>query len=136
MGHGVGVQMKDQLLPGDVDPFEEALAAAIEALPQPYRRELDSVAIVIQDEPDAAQLESVRARGLFGLYQGVPRTAYGADGAPVASKITLFRGPLMRAHRGRDALMQGVRETLEHEVAHHLGISDARLSEIRRTPSG
>jgi predicted Zn-dependent protease with MMP-like domain len=128
--------MKDQLLSGNVDPFEEALAAAIEALPEPYRRELDSVAIVIQDEPDAAQLESVRARGLFGLYQGVPRTAYGAHGAPVASKITLFRGPLMRAHRGRDALMQGVRETLEHEVAHHLGINDARLREIRRTPSG
>jgi len=32
--------------------------------------------------------------------------------------------------------MQGVQETLEHEVAHHLGISDARLREIRRTPSG
>ena len=105
-------------------------------MPEPYRRELDSVAIVIQDEPDAAQLESVRARGLFGLYQGVPRTAYGADGAPVASKITLFRGPLTRAHRGHEALMEGVRETLEHEVAHHLGISDARLREIRRTPSG
>ncbi len=136
MGHGVGVRMMDQLVPGDVDPFEEALAAAIEALPEPYRRELDSVAIVIQDEPDAAQLESVRARGLFGLYQGVPRTAYGADGVPFASKITLFRGPLTRAHRGHEALMKGVRETLEHEVAHHLGISDARLREIRRTPSG
>lgn len=128
--------MKESVPARDIDPFEEALAAAIEALPEPYRRELDSVAIVIQDEPDAAQLESVGARGLFGLYQGVPRTAYGADGVPVASKITLFRGPLTRAHRGHEALMSGVRETLEHEVAHHLGISDARLREIRRTPSG
>jgi predicted Zn-dependent protease with MMP-like domain len=117
--------------PGDVDPFEEALAAAVEALPEPYRRELDSVAIVIQDEPDAAQLESVGARGLFGLYQGVPRTAYGAGGVPVASKITLFRGPLTRAYRGQAALRDGVRETLEHEVAHHLGISDARLRELK-----
>ena len=49
------------------DPFGEALAAAIEALPEPYRRELGSVAIVIQEEPDAAQLECVRASGLFGL---------------------------------------------------------------------
>jgi predicted Zn-dependent protease with MMP-like domain len=114
----------------DPDPFEVALAAAIEALPEPYRRELGSVAIVIQDEPDAAQLARVRARGLFGLYQGVPRTAYGADQMPVASKITLFRGPLMRVYRG-DALMDGVRETLDHEVAHHLGISDARLRELK-----
>jgi predicted Zn-dependent protease with MMP-like domain len=120
----------------DPDPFEVALAAAIEALPEPYRRQLDSVAIVIQDEPDASQLESVRARGLLGLYQGVPRTTYGADQIPVASKITLFRGPLMRTYRGHDALMEGVRETLEHEVAHHLGISDARLGELQRKRPG
>jgi predicted Zn-dependent protease with MMP-like domain len=113
------------------DPFEAALAAAIDSLPQPYRRELESVAIVIQDEPDAAQLASVHARGLFGLYQGVPRTAYGADRMPVANKITLFRGPLMRAYRDHDALVEGVRETLDHEVAHHLGISDDRLRELK-----
>ena len=123
--------MMESATPGAADPFEEALAAALESLPEPYRRELDSVAIVIQDEPDAAQLESVGARGLLGLYQGVPRTAYGADGAPVASKITLFRGPLTRAYRGQGALREGVRETLEHEVAHHLGISDARLGELK-----
>ena len=117
------------------DPFEVALAAAIEALPEPYRRELGSVAIVVQDEPDTAQLESVRARGLFGLYQGVPRTAYGADRVPIASKITLFRGPLMRAY-GEDALMEGVRETLDHEVAHHLGISDTRLRELKAKHQG
>lgn len=128
--------MKEPLVPGDVDPFEEALAAAIEALPEPYRGQLASVAIVVQDEPDAAQLQSVGAHGLFGLYEGVPRTSYGADRAPVASKITLFRGPLMRAHRGQDALMRGVRDTLEHEVAHHLGISDARLREIQGRPLG
>jgi predicted Zn-dependent protease with MMP-like domain len=113
------------------DSFEEALDAAIEGLPQPYREQLESVAIVIQDEPDAEQLASVHARGLFGLYQGVPRTVYGADRVPVASKITLFRGPLMRAYRDHDALVEGVRETLDHEVAHHLGISDARLRELR-----
>ncbi len=113
------------------DRFEAALEAAIEALPEPYRQALDSVAIVIQDEPDAEQLASVHARGLFGLYQGVPRTAYGADRMAIASKITLFRGPLMRAYRSDQALSDGVRETLDHEVAHHLGISDERLRELQ-----
>ena len=118
------------------DPFDEALDAAIAAVPEPYRRELDSVAIVVDDEPDAEQLAEVDARGLLGLYQGVPRTAYGADGAPVASKITLFRGPLMRAYPSREALMRGVRETFDHEVAHHLGISDARLRELKAEGTG
>jgi predicted Zn-dependent protease with MMP-like domain len=120
----------------DRDPFDEALDAAIAALPEPYRRELESVAIVVDDEPDAEQLAAAGARGLFGLYQGVPRTAYGADGAPVASKITLFRGPLMRGYPTREALMRAVRETFDHEVAHHLGISDARLRELKADARG
>jgi predicted Zn-dependent protease with MMP-like domain len=115
----------------DADPFETAVATAVDALPQPYRQALESVAIVVQDEPDAAQLASVGARGLLGLYQGVPRTVYGASHAPVASKITLFRGPLMRTYRTPEALSDGVRATLEHEVAHHLGISDARIRELQ-----
>ena len=119
----------------DGDPFDEALDVAITDLPEAFRQELASVAIVVQDEPDAEQLASVGARGLLGLYQGVPRTAYGADGAPVASKITLFRGPLMRAHPTRETLKRGVRETLEHEVAHHLGISDARMQALKATTS-
>lgn len=113
------------------DAFDEALDAAIAGLPEPYRSQLDSVAIVVQDEPDRAQLTSVHARGLLGLYEGVPRTAYGAGGAPFASKITLFRGPLTRAYPGPVALRDGVREAFDHEVAHHLGISDARMLELR-----
>jgi len=120
----------------DGDPFDEALEAAVAELPEPYRRELASVAIVVQDEPSAEQLTRVGARGLLGLYEGVPRTAYGAGGAPVASKITLFRGPLLRAYPSKGALMRGVRETFDHEVAHHLGISDARMRELKRMTTG
>lgn len=117
------------------DPFTDALEAAIAGLPEPYRRELASVAIVVEDEPSAEQLTRAGASGLLGLYQGVPRTSYGAGGAPFANKITLFRGPLMRAYPSRDALMRGVRETFDHEVAHHLGISDARLRELKASTS-
>ncbi len=113
-----------------VDPFELALDSAIEELPDPFRGQLGSVAIVIEDEPTRSQLASVHAWGLYGLYEGVPRTAYGADAAAVPSKITLFRGPLMRANRTPEGLRDAVGETLRHEVAHHLGISDARLQEL------
>lgn len=114
------------------DEFEAALSDAIDELPEPFRMELDSVAIVVEQEPTREQLASVHAWGLFGLYQGVPRTAYGADLAVVPSKITLFRGPLMRANRTPERLRTAVGETLRHEVAHHLGISDARLQELER----
>jgi predicted Zn-dependent protease with MMP-like domain len=90
------------------------------------------VAIVVDDEPTLEQLASVGAPGLLGLYTGVPRTAWGAGEAAVASKITIFRGPHLRQFRDPEALARGVRETVHHEVAHHFGISDARLDELAR----
>jgi predicted Zn-dependent protease with MMP-like domain len=116
----------------DVDPFEELVFAALDSLPEVYRDRLGSVAVVVEDEPTRDQLASVGAQGLLGLYSGVPRTAYRADEATFASKITIFRGPHLRIFRDPDSLARGVAETVRHEVAHHFGISDARLEELAR----
>ena len=111
--------------------FDELVARALARLPAAFASRLDTVAIVIDDEATPEQLASVGAHGLFGLYTGVPRTAFGAGGAPVASKITLFRRPLEMAFgRNPAALAQAVEDTLFHEIAHHFGISDARLKEL------
>jgi predicted Zn-dependent protease with MMP-like domain len=117
-------------LPDDAD-LEALVVDALERLPAEFRDRLGSVAIVIEDEPTPDQLESVRAHGLFGLYQGVPRTAWAAEKANFPSKITIFRGPLTRAHRTPERLAAGVAATVYHEIAHHFGISDARLHELR-----
>lgn len=118
------------------DPFETALTAAIERLPDTYRAQLETVAIVVADEASAEELASTGARGLLGLYRGVPRTVQGASHAPIPSVITLYRGPLQRTYRTPSALVAGVEETLRHELAHHLGISDARLVELKRGSQG
>jgi predicted Zn-dependent protease with MMP-like domain len=117
-------------LPDDAD-LEALVADALDRLPASFRDRLGSVAIVIEDEPTPDQLASVRAHGLYGLYQGVPRTAWGAEQASVPSKITIFRGPLTRAHRAPERLAAAVTDTVYHEIAHHFGISDARLQELR-----
>jgi predicted Zn-dependent protease with MMP-like domain len=113
------------------DAFGDLVAAAVARLPGEFRQRLGSVAIVVEDEPTPDQLAATGARGLFGLYQGVPRTAFGAEGAPVASKITIFRGPLERANPTAAALARAVDDVVRHEVAHHFGIDDERLRELR-----
>jgi|BarGraNGADG00212_1021973.scaffolds.fasta_scaffold03721_5 predicted Zn-dependent protease with MMP-like domain len=118
------------------DPFDALVVAALDSLPAAFRDRLGSVAIVVEDEPDADQLASVHAYGLLGLYSGVPRTAYGAENAALASKITIFRGPHLRQYRDPDSLARGVTETVRHEIAHHFGISDARLDELARDRHG
>ena len=116
--------------PDDTD-LEALVIDALERLPALFRDRLGSVAIVIEEEATPEQLASVRAHGLYGLYQGVPRTAYAADQVSLPSKITIFRGPLTRANRTPERLAAAVTDTVYHEIAHHFGISDARLHELK-----
>ena len=115
---------------GPVD-FDAVIDDTIETLPSAFVEQLGSVAIVVEDEPSPEQLASVRAYGLFGLYQGVPRTRWGVDNVPIPSKITLFRGPLTRANPGNDRLAKAIEDTLLHEIAHHFGIDDDRLRALK-----
>jgi len=114
------------------EEFDELITRALARIPEPFASRLSSVAVVIDDEATPEQLASVGARGLFGLYQGVPRTTYGADWAQVPSKITIFRRPIEAYFRDPAARARAVEETVFHEVAHHFGISDARLRELQR----
>lgn len=114
------------------DAFESLVEAALDGLPAIFRDRLDTVAVVVEDEPTSGQLAQARAPGLLGLYTGVPRTAYGASDAAAPSKITIFRGPHLRVFRDPDGLAQGVAATVRHEVAHHFGISDALVEELAR----
>ena len=118
------------------DVIEGLVIDALEALPEPFRGQLGSVAIVIEDEATPEQLASVGAPGLYGLYQGIPRTRLSADAAPSPSKIAIFRGPLVRANRSPERLAAAVADTVYHEIAHHFGISDARLHELQAQRSG
>jgi predicted Zn-dependent protease with MMP-like domain len=118
--------------PAEVD-FDAVIDDVLDRLPEPFLSQLGSVAIVVEDEPSPDQLASVHAYGLFGLYQGVPRTRFGVDNVPIPSKITLFRGPLARFNPGPERLTRAIEETLLHEIAHHLGIDDARLHELHPT---
>lgn len=109
------------------------MSVALDGLPPDIQRLLENVAIVIDDEPSPEQL---REEGLdddetlYGLYEGVPATAWGADWAAVPNKITLYRLPLEEDFPDPAQLTDEVRRTVLHELAHHAGIDDERLHEL------
>jgi predicted Zn-dependent protease with MMP-like domain len=113
--------------------FSDLVDHALAGIPAPFRDALDEVAIVIEDEPSPGQR---RENGLgdedvlYGLYEGVPRTAWGADWAPTPNKISLFRLPLEEDFPDPADLAEEVRQTVIHELAHHLGIDDQRLDQL------
>jgi predicted Zn-dependent protease with MMP-like domain len=115
----------------DDDRFEDWVAEAIDALPAAFRDRLGSVAILVEDEPSAELLASLHVPGLYGLYQGVPRSALGADHAATPSRITIYRETIRRSFPTEPGQRAKVIETVQHEVAHHFGISDARLRELK-----
>lgn len=109
------------------------MAEALAGIPMPFAAALDEVAIVIDDEPSAQQradngLEPEDT--LYGLYEGVPRTEWGADWIAVPNRISLFRLPLEADFADPDDLADEVWLTVVHELAHHLGIDDERLHEL------
>ena len=112
--------------------FEDLVDEALAGIPMPFAAALDEVAIVIEDEPTAEQLGSDVESGetLYGIYEGVPRTEWGADSVSMPNRITLFRLPLEADFADPDDLADEVWLTVVHELAHHLGIDDERLHEL------
>ncbi len=120
-----GVEGGDRL--AAFEDFEQCVQDALDSLPSDLRHRLSNVAVVVVDEPPPGQR-------LLGLYQGVPLTRRGSNyGGVLPDKITIYRGPLERLYgHDRKRLDEEIRRVVLHEVAHHFGISDARLIEIDR----
>jgi len=115
--------------------FEKLALRAVSELPKDFKEKLENIDIVIEDEPDmdAAKMMRLGSKGrLLGLYQGVPlkaRTHY--YGMVLPDKITLYRSNIERTclRQGLD-LYEEVRHVVQHEIAHHFGISDERLRDL------
>ncbi len=113
--------------------FERALERAIDGLPRQLQPILDEVAIVVDDVPSAEQRRTAGLRPgemLYGLYEGVPPTEWGADWVPLPNKITLFQRPLQEDFPDPIELAEEIRVTLVHELAHHAGFDEDRLEEL------
>ena len=113
--------------------FERLVERALARIPPPFADVLEEVAIVIADEPTADELRENDLEpgdALYGLYDGVPRTEWGADWAAMPNKISLFRFPLEADFADPEDLEDEVRITVIHELAHQLGIDDKRLHEL------
>jgi len=111
----------------DVSPerFEELVADALDEIPDDLWRLVDNVVVVVREGSDGSSL--------LGLYDGVPlterRLGYGAS-MVMPDQITIFRRPILAMCADDAEVVQQVRITVIHEVAHHFGIDDDRLHEL------
>lgn len=93
---------------------------------------LRNVEIVVEDEPGPEHVEPGEDPGeLFGLYEGTPLTGRSSGwGMVLPDKITIFRGPLVRAFPDDAELVRQIQVTLAHEIGHHVGLDEDRLEQL------
>ena len=124
----------------DQERFEELVREALQQVPEEIAQRMDNVDVEVQERPSPAQLSSAgvpAGHTLLGLYQGIPLTRRNSGYNLVApDRIIIFQRPLERIARDDGDLVQRVRDTVVHEIAHHFGISDRRLREIEAEHRG
>jgi predicted Zn-dependent protease with MMP-like domain len=104
--------------------FEEAVADALDAVPPDLARMMSNVVVLVDDDPPLGE-------DLLGLYEGTPLTERGDGWAgSLPDRITIFRRPVLRMCVDRQQVVDEVRVTVVHEIAHHFGLDDARLHEL------
>jgi len=118
----------------DRERFEWLVVKAVQALPNEFVVRLENITVVVEDQPTHRQLVKARLkRGhtLLGLYEGVPQTKRGAHyGLVVPDKITIFQRPIESACRDDADITAEIQRVVQHEIAHHFGIGDARLRQL------
>ena len=114
--------------------FENLVARAVEGLPEEFRDRLENIDIVVEDWPTRQQLAAVglkRGESLLGLYEGVPLTRRSSHyGMVPPDKISIFQKPIEAKCRYEAEIAAEIQQVVQHELAHHFGIGDARLEQI------
>ncbi len=115
-------------VPIEMDPerFDELVDQALDGIPDELATLVRNVVVLIEDEPPEDEPDD-----LLGLYDGVALTERDSSlGVELPDRIFIFRGPLLDMCADEAELVEEVRITVVHEVAHHFGIDDDRLHDL------
>lgn len=105
--------------------FEELVDSALDLIPERLAALVQNCVVVIEDrapEPDA---------DLLGYYDGVPlseRDSWYSGVLP--DRIVIFRDAILDLCADEAEVVEEVRITVWHEVAHYFGIDDEHLDEL------
>ena len=104
--------------------FEELVDEGLDLVPEKLLNHLTNVVIQIEDRHP-------RSPGILGLYEGVALTERTNEFSGfLPDTITIYRESLKDYCASESELVEQVRITVIHEIAHYFGIDDARLHEL------
>ena len=113
--------------------FERLVVEAFQQIPDELKTYLDNVDVIVDDMPSWDQLaghQIEEGEYLLGLYEGIPLPDRDEYGMVLPDKITLFQESIESVCSDNDEIVEQIRLTVVHEVAHHFGIDDDRLHQL------
>jgi predicted Zn-dependent protease with MMP-like domain len=112
------------------EQFEACVEEAVTRLPPAFRKYLENIVIVVEEEPsdeDYDETDMPDDEVLFGIFRGVPYFDRSSTVSHLPAQIAIFRGPILRACATRGEAVQEIRDTVVHEIGHMLGLEDGEM---------
>ncbi|ALA58678.1 metallopeptidase family protein [Nitrospira moscoviensis] len=114
------------------EAFAQLVQQAIADLPPPYAKLMESIAVVVEEEPPAEVLRDLEMDSeddLLGLYQGhsLADESFFRPGGEPPPQISIYRGPILRLCETPEEVIQEVYDTVVHELGHHVGLGDEEM---------
>ncbi|MGH3113763.1 MAG: metallopeptidase family protein [Gaiellaceae bacterium] len=114
--------------------FETLVARALDGLPEVVVAAMENLEVTIEDEPSWDVREEFGLADdetLFGVYRGLPLTERGVSDLPLLpDRIVIYQRPLEESFDRADELVEEIRRTVIHEVAHYLGMEEDQIEEL------
>lgn len=110
--------------------FEACVEEAIASVPAAFRKYLDNIVVVIEEEPsdeDFEETDTPDEDELFGVFRGVPYFQRETAVSALPAQIAIFRGPILRCCPTRGEAIREIRDTVVHEIGHMLGLGDEEM---------
>lgn len=110
--------------------FEKYVDEALDGLPAQFRKYLENIVVVVEEEPleeDYEETETPDEDELFGIFRGVPYFERSATVSHLPAQIAIFRGPILRCCATRGEAVREIRDTVVHEIGHMLGLGDEEM---------
>lgn len=115
------------------EQFQALIDRALTELPGDHAANIKNIAILYEEDPTPEQRAAGDLRPdqtLLGLYQGVPLSQRQGLQPTFPDRITLFKGPLSRRASDEAGLLEDIKHTLWHEIAHYYGLDHKKIHEL------
>lgn len=110
--------------------FEAYVEEALAGVPAKFRKYLENIVVVVEEEPSAEDHEGTDTpddEELLGVFRGTSFFDRGSAVSHLPAQIALFRGPILRCCATRAEVVREIRDTVVHEIGHMLGLADEEM---------